>query len=107
MIWIIAKWIYLKFKYTQSKNPQKLQKLAVNDFNGDGGEDEEDDSDNHEDDVEDDDRSAEEEVSSIACDSVRYVSTGGMGAPEGRKQWAGESRVELLQREGGGYRWVL
>ena len=58
----------------------------MNDFNGDGGEDEEDDSDNHEDDVEDDDRSAEEEVSSIACDSVRYVSTGGMGAPEGRKQ---------------------
>ena len=51
-----------------------------------------------------------EEVSSIASDSVRYVTTGrGQGGstsrlPEGRKQRAGESCVELLQ-EGGGRVW--
>ena len=41
-----------------------------------------------------------EEASSIASNSLRYVSTGRRARAEGRKQHAGESRVELTEAGG-------
>ena len=41
-----------------------------------------------------------EEASSIASNSLRYVSTGRRTRAEGRKQHAGESRVELTEAGG-------